>query len=300
VGLVADDVTGATDSAVQFAEAGWSAHLLRGPGCAPETPAPSLLAVVTGVRAAAAEVAAERTAAAVAELLAHGCERLYLKIDSTVRGSVAGQLRGALTAWAAAHPGAAALLCPAFPDQGRTVVGGQVLVDGIPVDRTAAAADPVMPVLDSRLERLVPGAAATTLADLDTDRDPEGRRRDDARIAIVDAATDADLAAVAACADRLGPAWVPAGSAGLAAAMTRRWSGGAPGARTAGPACMRILVGVSSLQRLRDVMAAAGPWGGPAVDVVTTPASRSARSSAARPTEPGSSPSPAASATTTP
>src|SRR6476620_11467238 len=32
VGLVADDLTGATDSAVQFAEAGWAAHLLRGPG----------------------------------------------------------------------------------------------------------------------------------------------------------------------------------------------------------------------------------------------------------------------------
>jgi D-threonate/D-erythronate kinase len=277
VGLVADDLTGATDSAVQFAEAGWSAHLLRGPGSAPEITdsGSSLLAVVTGVRSVAAEVAAERTATAVEELLAHGCERLYLKIDSTVRGSVAGQLRGALAAWGAAHPGAAALLCPAFPDQGRTVVGGQVLVDGVPVTRTAAAADPVTPVLDSRLERLVPGATATTLADLGDDRNA-------APIAFVDAVTNADLAAVAACVDGLGPAWVPAGSAGLAAAMARRWSAGPSRSRTAGRPCARILVGVSSLhpialssvERLRDVMAAGGVRHRPAVDVITTPAAR--------------------------
>jgi D-threonate/D-erythronate kinase len=284
VGLVADDLTGATDSAVQFAEAGWSAHLLRGPGSAPETTdsAPSLLAVVTGVRPVAAEIAAERTATAVKELLARGCERLYLKIDSTVRGSVAGQLRGALTAWAAAHPGAAAVLCPAFPDQGRTVVGGQVLIDGVPVARTAAAADPVTPVLDSRLERLVPGATATTLADLGTDRDQEHRDRNDARIEFVDAATDADLAAIAACVDGLGPAWVPAGSAGLAAAMAHQWSGGTSGSQKAGRPCARILIGVSSLhpialssvQRLRDVMATSGARERPVVDVITTPAAR--------------------------
>ena len=103
--------------------------------------------MVTGVRAAADDVAAERTAAAVRELLARGCDRLYVKIDSTMRGSVAGQLRGALAAWAEKHTGAGAVLCPAFPDQGRTVVGGQVLVDGVPVARTAAAADPVTPIV---------------------------------------------------------------------------------------------------------------------------------------------------------
>ena len=169
VGLVADDLTGATDSAVQFAEAGWAAHLLRGPGSTPSDRRSrarrrraALLAVVTGVRAATDDVAADRTAAAVRELVARGCERLYVKIDSTMRGSVAGQLRGALAAWADTHPGAAAVLCPAFPDQARTVVGGEVLVGGVPLARTAAAVDAVTPVVDSRLDRLVPGAVPAT------------------------------------------------------------------------------------------------------------------------------------------
>lgn len=285
VGLVADDLTGASDSAVQFAEAGWAAHVLRGPGVRPELAdaGPSLLAVVTGVRPAADDVAAERTASAVRELSARGCERLYVKIDSTMRGSVAGQLWGALAGWADTHPGAAAVLCPAFPDQARTVVAGEVLVGGVPVARTAAAVDPVAPVMESRLDRLVPGAVAATPAGLsrhpgwgDPDRGDPGRGYG-RRVAFVDAASNAELDVIAECVDQLGPAWVAAGSAGLAAAMARRWSRGRRSAEGAASPSPRILVGVSSLhpvalsalRRLREA-----PGGGASVHVVTTPAAR--------------------------
>jgi uncharacterized protein YgbK (DUF1537 family) len=282
VGLVADDLTGATDSAVQFAEAGWAAHLLRGPdvdagradGAGLADAGPSLLAVVTGVRPATDDVAADRTAAAVRELVARGCERLYVKIDSTMRGSVAGQLRGALAAWADTHPGASAVLCPAFPDQARTVVGGEVLVGGVPLARTAAAADAVTPVVDSRLDRLVPGAVAGTAAGLDRDPGPQDGRR----VTFVDASTNADLDAIAACVNRLGPACVAAGSAGLAAAMARRWSRGCRPAKGATSPSTRILVGVSSrhpvavsaVRRLREATAGVAT----PVHVVTTPAAR--------------------------
>lgn len=284
VGLVADDLTGATDSAVQFAAAGWPAHLLRSPDAGPEIGAsgPSLLAVVTGVRAAGDEVAAGRTAAAVRELLARGCDRLYVKIDSTMRGSVAAQLRGALAAWTEKHAGAGVVLCPAFPDQGRTVVGGRLLVDGVPVAHTAAADDPVTPVADSRLARLVPGATPASLLDLGRVPDPGHGRRADAAVLFVDATTDSDLDAVAACLDRLGPPWVAAGSAGLAAAMARRWPHGRSGSQVAGRPATRILVGVSSLhpialssvERLRNTMATRGAPERPVVDVITTPAAR--------------------------
>jgi uncharacterized protein YgbK (DUF1537 family) len=284
VGLVADDLTGATDSAVQFAAVGWSAHLLRGPSARPELidRGPSLLAVVTDVRAAGDDDAAAGTAAAVRDLLARGCDRLYLKIDSTMRGSVAGQLRGALAAWAGKHPGAVAVLCPAFPDEGRTVVGGQVLVDGVPLARTAAAADPVTPVVDSRLDRLVPGATAGVLPDLGSAPDPGRVGRNAVRVVFVDASTDADLGAIAAGLDRLGPQGVAVGSAGLAAAMARQWSAERGGSAPTIRPSARILVGVSSLhpvalrsvERLRDALAASGAPGRPTVDVITTPVKR--------------------------
>ena len=90
----------------------------------------------------------------------------------------------------------------------------------------------------------------------------------------VDAATDAELDAIAAGVDRLGPAWVAAGSAGLAAALARRWSCGRRPAAATSPA-PRILVGVSSLHpvarsALRRLRAARRP----AVRVLTTPAGR--------------------------
>src|SRR3982751_298816 len=170
VGLVADDLTGATDAAVQFAEEGWSAHVLCSPAARPEIVegVPRLLAVVTGLRAAPDDKAAAGTSRAVRGLLARGCDRLYVKIDSTMRGSVAGQLQGALAAWAGTHPQTIVVLTPAFPEEGR-----------------AAAGDPITPVLESRLDRLVPGATAAVPAGSDVGSDG-------ARLVFVDASTDAD------------------------------------------------------------------------------------------------------------
>jgi uncharacterized protein YgbK (DUF1537 family) len=257
VGLVADDLTGATDSAVQFAEAGWTASvervLLRQQDEL-SGDRPAVIAVATGVRAAAAAHAADRTASAVRRLSARGVDRLFIKIDSTIRGSVAGQVRGALSAWT---PGGrpTAVICPAFPELGRTVVGGAVLVDGIPVSDTAAADDPVTPVAESRLDVLLPGAVLANPIDLLTG---SAARSDD--LLVFDAATVDDLARIAEVLDRLGRPAVAVGSAGLAKAVAARWGGSHPAPRPA-PAS-RLLVTVSSLHpaallqlaRLRDYL----------------------------------------------
>jgi uncharacterized protein YgbK (DUF1537 family) len=279
VGVVADDLTGAMDAAVHFAVDGWSAHVLcRRPPRPPVVErAPSLLAVVTGVRGAPDAEAAERTAGAVEDLLAGGCDRLYVKVDSTMRGSVAGQLRGASAAWGERHRGTILVLCPAFPDEGRVVVRGTVLVDGSPLDRTPAAGDAITPVAESRLDRLVPGATQVVAAALgSTARSGVGGNTPP--IVVVDASTDADLDDIAAALDGLGPHGVAAGAAGLAAAMARRWAGGRRPAGTIGPPAARVLIAVSSLhptaresvERLRRAFADHGERGRPAVDAMTT------------------------------
>jgi uncharacterized protein YgbK (DUF1537 family) len=279
VGLVADDLTGAMDAAVQFAQEGMSAHVLcRRPARPPVVErAPSLLAVVTGVRGALDDEAAAGTAGAVEDLLARGCDRLYVKVDSTMRGSVAGQLRGAFAAWVKRHRGTILVLCPAYPDEGRAVVRGTVLVDGSPVDRTSAASDAITPVVESRLDRLVPGATQVLPAALASTAG-NGVSSDAARIVFVDASTDADLDDIAAALDGLGPQGVAAGAAGLAAAMARRWSGGDRPAGTIGRPAARVLIAVSSLhptaresvERLRRAFADNGERGRPAVDAMTT------------------------------
>ena len=245
MGLVADDLTGATDSAVEFASAGWDVRLVRHlvdvPGFRPRPDVPQLTAVTTACRSSADDEAAELTANAVDALSAAGMERLYLKIDSTVRGSVAGQIAGALSAWRRVHPDAVAVICPAFPDLGRTVVGGVVHVQGTPVAASAAGADPETPVRDSALGRLVPGSvwlgsASDIASGGGTDR------------FTVDARTNGDLAALASRIEGLGPRVVAVGSAGLARAMAaRRRTATRTGPQSRPPAARRVLVAVNSI-----------------------------------------------------
>ena len=284
VGLVADDLTGATDAAAQFAAEGWRAYVLCGRTARPEVvdEGPSLLAVVTGVRAARDDEAAVDTAAGVRGLVALGCDRLYVKIDSTMRGSVASQLRGALDAWGARCPGAVVVLCPAFPDEGRVVVRGAVLVDGVSVHRTTAAMDPITPVTESRLDRLVPGAIAAVLPDLACTAEGNGIGLQGRRVLFVDASSDADLDVAAAAVSGLGSQGVAAGSAGLAAALARQWSVRATAVTEHIPPSTRMLIGVTSLhplarelvERLETTVAAPRTGRPGAVDVIATGSSR--------------------------
>lgn len=272
VGLVADDFTGAADSAGVFTQHGWAVRLLVGPADtdreAPLTPG-TVLAVATGARSLNDADAAEVTAAAVRRLSEAGVERLFLKIDSTMRGSVPAQVRGALDAWSRRHPGARAVVTPAFPALGRTVVDGVVLVDGIPVSETDSGRDPFAPVASSRLDELLPGfqplSPASTISSMP------------AR-AYADATTDDDLDALARLIHH-DPAVVAVGSAGLASALARRWQHPAR-ASIASASRGGVVVAVTSLHpvsaRQVSELAASLPSD---VDVLTPPVERGPRPS---------------------
>ena len=94
------------------------------------------------------------------------------------------------------------------------MVGGAVLVDGVPVDRSPAAVDPVTPVTESRLDRLVPGATAAVLPDLASAPSGNGVGPQSRRVLFVDASTDADLDAAAAAVSGSVPRGWPPGRPG--------------------------------------------------------------------------------------
>lgn len=251
VGIVADDLTGATDSAVQFAREGWTARLALTMPTAGSAEAGSVVALVTDARAQPAETARADTAAAVLGLRDSGIERLFLKIDSTMRGSVIDQVRGALDGWAGEHPDAVAVVCPAYPAMGRTVIGGHILVGGDGVHTTSVGTDPVTPVATSDLMALLPESLPIRLRDGGAERNAQLLRAAFARgsrIVAVDAETDADLALLAESITLLGPRAIPVGAAGLAVAMSHVWSVMAPDAvRPPRTALQRVAVVVSSL-----------------------------------------------------
>ncbi|UKF30272.1 four-carbon acid sugar kinase family protein [Clavibacter phaseoli] len=226
--LVADDLTGGADSAVQFARAGWAARLALGATVARHGDDGSVVAIVTDARAATPDEARGSTRAAVARAVADGDDRLFLKIDSTMRGTVQEQVEGALAAWSAREPDAVAVVCPAYPAMGRTVEGGLLLVDGAGVETTSVGRDPVTPVTTSALADLLPGSAhvdaAADAADLAVRIATASAGG--VRVVTIDAVTTADLRFVAEALALLGSRAVPVGSAGLAAEMARVWGPG--------------------------------------------------------------------------
>jgi uncharacterized protein YgbK (DUF1537 family) len=225
VAIVADDLTGAADSGVQFARAGYrSAVAFRG---APIPPAEGLDAVAlnTDSRALEADLAAER--ASEAGRAVRGAEIVYKKVDSTLRGQISAELPAVLVATGRK----AAVVCPAFPAAGRTVEDGIMLVHGIPVHQTPLKDDPVTPVREGHLPTLLSDAFGTNVAPLSTnDLRSAGRVREAlerSTCLVADATSEADLKVlVGAVADPSEVLWV--GSAGLAGALASARPGSQP------------------------------------------------------------------------
>jgi uncharacterized protein YgbK (DUF1537 family) len=223
--LVADDLTGACDAGAPFAGRGPVAVYTDAGAVDASRP---VVALDTGTRGLPAAGAAARVARAVATLAGLRGGRLFKKIDSTLRGHAGAEL-GALLA-ATGRPGAVA--APAFPAQGRTVVGGLVRVDGVPVHETAIGLDPSFAGGNSCAAALLARGAGRPVALLAlavVRSGAAGIRAAAAGGAIVaaEAETDADLDAIAA-ALVAAPDLIAAGSAGLARALADRLGLGGP------------------------------------------------------------------------
>ncbi len=249
--VVADDLTGASDTVVQFARAGWSALLSLSGGWR-EEPVEDAVALSLDTRR---DPHAERLTRRVVGELATA--DLYVKIDSTIRGRVAEQVRGALAGYRRYHPGAYAVVCPAYPAMGRTVVDGVVHAAGEPVHRGPAGRDPVTPVTESDLRRLLPGSVLVAAAtDLGAAVRDAGARHD---VVVVDARDEEDVRRLAAAIADLGRDAMPVGSAGLAGALSTAWRRSGMSAPVAAPAApeRRALVVVSSLHEVARAQARA-------------------------------------------
>ncbi|NBB10454.1 four-carbon acid sugar kinase family protein [Pseudomonas sp. SLFW] len=125
--IIADDLSGAADCAIAFAGAGLSTVVTLDESH--DTGDASVVAIDTDTRRLSIAQAGERTLTAWQTLRKPG-QRLYKKIDSTLRGNWAAEV-------AALQPQAGlAIIAPAFPATGRTTLRGQVLVNGQPLETT--------------------------------------------------------------------------------------------------------------------------------------------------------------------
>jgi D-threonate/D-erythronate kinase len=242
--IIADDLTGAADTGVQLARAGYrTAVVFRG---APMPSADDLDAVAldTDSRAMPAGFAAKRVLEVARAV--RDAPILYKKLDSTLRGPIADELAAALGASGRER----AVVAPAFPSAGRTTLEGVQLVRGVPVHETEAKNDPRTPVREGHVPSLLsdafPSVLSLSAADL-TNPATVRRTLENATCVVADAAGDEDLEAlVRSVPDPSAVLW--AGSAGLAVALGRVYPGPRAGeAPTPPPPASGVLVVVGSL-----------------------------------------------------
>jgi len=149
--IIADDLTGANDTGVQFATKGLHTEiLLEG------TPLTSKLeAIVVVVDTNSRAIPADEAYRLIREVAeqAHraGFQHFYKKLDSTLRGNIGTEIKAILDV--GLHD--FALVMPAFPKNGRTTVGGHHLLQGLPLSTTEIAHDPKSPVLETVLPELL-------------------------------------------------------------------------------------------------------------------------------------------------
>jgi D-threonate/D-erythronate kinase len=233
--IVADDLSGAADGVASFAAvAGPVPVFLRG------LEHGACTALDTDTRAMNEADACAVVRRVFAQLAA--CDLVYKKIDSTLRGHVGAELAAALQAAAWSR---GVIVAPAFPRQGRALVGGKLLVHGRAPQDFGHGGD-LMAMLDAaRLQPALLSPPYEGAAALSARIDAAFERG--ARAIAADASSDEELAALAAAIGACGSRLLVAGSAGLAHALAAHVARGASG--LAAPAPLRpgpVLVVVGS------------------------------------------------------
>jgi D-threonate/D-erythronate kinase len=225
--IVADDLTGAMDTAGPFAERGLRTSVVAEPlKCdLPGLRSVQVLSLDTGSRHLPPADAARRVAQCVGRFGNQSFDVLFKKIDSTLRGNVVSETLALLKSCGRN----AALVAPAFPAQGRTVRDGIVHVNGTPLPETNFARDTLSPSLRRPLtevfgEAVGPGKVGGWSP-------AEAQVAKGRSIVIADAETDADLAAALDTARPQFGRMLLVGSAGLGNALARSIAPGAGAVR---------------------------------------------------------------------
>lgn len=211
--IIADDLTGAMDAAAPFARRGLTTRVV-GNAADLDTAlkgSADVLSVNADTRHLAPDAAAQITAECVSRVARLKPGILFKKIDSTLRGNVAVETAAAVRVAKRPH----AIVTPAMPGQGRTLVDGKVYVRGVLLRDTAIGRDqlnaPPLGVLDDILRAADSGLPVRRVNAHATFMQPG--------MDVVDCCDEADLRAVAAAIMPIAGDAVLVGSGGLAEAL---------------------------------------------------------------------------------
>ncbi|HZG35103.1 MAG TPA: 3-oxo-tetronate kinase [Gaiellaceae bacterium] len=210
LGAIADDVTGATDLCSTLVREGMRTVQTVGVVADLELPQADALVVALKSRTAPVAAAVADSRAALGWLREHGARQICFKVcstfDSTPEGNI-GPVGDALLDDLGAD---VALVCPAYPENGRTVYQGHLFVGDRLLSESPLARHPLTPMTDPDLVRVLGRQTARRvgLVPLDVVREGaaavaarvEELRRTGVSYVLADAVNESDLRVLGAAA----------------------------------------------------------------------------------------------------
>ncbi len=235
IGIVADDLTGANDTALQFFMKGSNTEIILDINSLNEN---HLNVETWALRNETRNIAPEDAGRIVFEATRvlkekFGIEYFYKKIDSTLRGNISVEILAMLEATGYD----AAIVAPAFVQEGRITIGGYQLLKGIPIERTDAARDPKAPIYESYipdiLKRGLSDNAKELVASIEMKTIAKGAGpialklneliSSGKKLIVMDSVSTVDFEQIVLAMQKSTYNILPAGSAGLAHALGAVW-----------------------------------------------------------------------------
>lgn len=213
--IIADDLTGALDTGVKFAEAGLSTAV----STRWKDGAVTLDANVAVLCADTRHLSPERAYEAIRGVVEANTARFPLimkKTDSGLRGNIGAELHGVLDG---SGEDLLAFL-PALPEMDRVTRGGVQYISGEPVSRSVFGRDPFEPVLEDDISRLLGRQCSVPSRVIPRDVRAELPPAGEKTILIYDAETAEDMRRITAEVLESGRVRMLAGCAGLAQALS--------------------------------------------------------------------------------
>jgi uncharacterized protein YgbK (DUF1537 family) len=216
--ILADDLTGALDTAVQAAEKGIPVRVYRSPESAGAFPpeGTGVLAINTATR----HLGPEDSKAVIDMCLDRWKDIpfVYKKTDSALRGNIGAELEALLRGRGGPLP-----FIPAWPGMGRTTEGGRQYINGIPLEESDMACDALNPLRHGFIPDIIAEQSAlpVSLVPAPLPQPPLAGPGawSGGRVVIFDARTGEDLRAAAAFLMKNKLLGASAGCAGFAEAL---------------------------------------------------------------------------------
>ncbi|MFJ8518154.1 four-carbon acid sugar kinase family protein [Lysinibacillus xylanilyticus] len=209
IGVIADDLTGANATGVCLTKNAFRSATVVFGGEIPKNSSINALCVDTDSRYVQPQMAMRRVLHVQKQLDMWGADVIAKRIDSTVRGNLGSEIDALLDSKA----NRIAIVVVTYPDSGRVVTGGYLLVDGIPVEKTDVAKDPMNPITESHVPSILQKQSHHTVTHITLSCVLQGQLtireqlmqhiEEGSRIIVVDAISNEDIDVIAKAMDTI-------------------------------------------------------------------------------------------------